>query len=415
MPSPTALFLKILRPASLLAAGGAASVIMGLAAAPQGSGQTPPRDSAKDGAKDAKAKGKEGLDDPARNPRLQLKLDDADRAPINDWVGYTAPEFPEGLQWVGTEPMTMAALRGKVVAIQSLSTKGPWRGAVEPLRKQLDGLGPDVVVVLLHTPEGADRAKPIMDKALDGWFGVIDAKGNFCNDLGVWKKPVNFLVDRNGVVRYAGLTPEGMKAGAVKLLAEKAEQDPLPKPRPASGPSESKIVFPTFTDPVQNGVDQRGKAAPALAVETWVTQAPDMGKKLLVLDFWATWCGPCRASIPHMNELAGKFSQDACFIGISDETKSKFEEGMRNQKLKERDFKYSLALDPQARLKSGFFKLNGIPCCAIISSDGVVRWQGHPVSLSEDVLRSLVAANNSLNGGGKSGKGAATRGWRSKD
>src|SRR5436309_2703130 len=65
----------------------------------------------------------------------------------------------------------------------------------------------------------------------------------------------------------------------------------------------------------------QGKPAPALVLKGWINSKPltaaDLKGKIVVLDFWATWCGPCIASIPHNNELAKKFADKAVvFIGI---------------------------------------------------------------------------------------------------
>ena len=50
---------------------------------------------------------------------------------------------------------------------------------------------------------------------------------------------------------------------------------------------------------------------PALQVTNWINgetaTLASLKGKIVVLDFWATWCGPCLASIPHTNELAEKY------------------------------------------------------------------------------------------------------------
>src|SRR5215475_12511717 len=82
-----------------------------------------------------------------------------------------------------------------------------------------------------------------------------------------------------------------------------------------------------FASSALAGVLRLGDPAPPLNLAE-VLQAPkdanttweSLRGKVVVLDFWATWCGPCVASIPHWNELSQKFrDQPVVFLAISDE------------------------------------------------------------------------------------------------
>src|SRR6188474_2613487 len=74
-----------------------------------------------------------------------------------------------------------------------------------------------------------------------------------------------------------------------------------------------------------------GDPAAALSVGEWIKGQPvDLaavkGEKIVVVEFWATWCGPCRTSIPHLTELQQKFAdRDVIFVGISDEDQPRCE------------------------------------------------------------------------------------------
>lgn len=138
--------------------------------------------------------------------------------------------------------------------------------------------------------------------------------------------------------------------------------------------------------------DFRGKPAPKLEVEQWMNgTAPDTKGKVVVVDFWATWCGPCRKLIPEMNEWHKKFGKDVVFIGISDEKPEVVAEFMKKTPIE-----YASAIDQQKRMSKAL-GVQGIPHVMVISPDGIVRWQGFPGSqedpLTAEKLMQIVAAS----------------------
>ena len=65
-----------------------------------------------------------------------------------------------------------------------------------------------------------------------------------------------------------------------------------------------------------------GDPAPKIEAKKWVQGGPVEIKdgQVTVIEFWATWCPPCRASIPHINELYKQFKdKNVAFVGVSDE------------------------------------------------------------------------------------------------
>ena len=123
-----------------------------------------------------------------------------------------------------------------------------------------------------------------------------------------------------------------------------------------------------------------GKKAPILHLKEWLTERPDTTGKFIILDFWATFCGPCVNFTPRMNKFAKKFKKDAVFIAIATQLKEDVEKGIRDiQKMKKKyvPIKFYQATDPGYELYSAYQGV-GIPMVLIIDPTGFVRWQGNP-------------------------------------
>ena len=75
------------------------------------------------------------------------------------------------------------------------------------------------------------------------------------------------------------------------------------------------------------------KKAPELIVEKWLTEKPNTEGKFILIDFWATWCGPCIKAIPDLNNYHSEFKDDLVVIGISDEPKKTVKKFKKTKKL----------------------------------------------------------------------------------
>ena len=130
------------------------------------------------------------------------------------------------------------------------------------------------------------------------------------------------------------------------------------------------------------------KKAPEFVVEKWLSEKPNTKGKFVLIDFWATWCGPCRRAIPELNKFQGEFKEDLVVIGISDESKATV------NKMKTPVMDYYSAIDTKERLEKRY-KVKGIPHCVLIDPKGIVRWEGYPIlkgfkltsSIIEDIIK----------------------------
>ena len=345
--------------------------------------------------------------------KWRLRLPAEDRSAVDLNLGHALPRFKDDIVWVGTSPFGAEGTpEDRVVIVQSW-THGNSRGRTIP-RKLETALKPiggsdELVVVLLHTPEDADEANRFLERNGSRYPVAIDPSGGTCDAMGVYRRPVNLVVDRQGVIRYAGLHDRGLVQAVEKLLAESHDPEVEATPHPADAVPDSTPTgeFPAITGTIGAARDLRGEPAPTFAVEQWLTPEPSAQGKVAVIDFWATWCGPCIRSIPHMNQLADQFRDRVEFVGISNESLTDFNRGLSKRNLTPRSFRYSLALDTQGRMMSAF-GVRGIPHVAVISSDWVVRWQGMPSGLTSDVLGRIVDANG---GSGVANTGGPPARW----
>ena len=146
-----------------------------------------------------------------------------------------------------------------------------------------------------------------------------------------------------------------------------------------------------------------GDPAPTLQVSKWVQGDPVAGfdkDKVYVVEFWATWCGPCKVSIPHLNELHNQLKdKGVVFIGqdvMEEEAEKdvpKFVRGMGT------NMTYRVALDDKSKDKDGAMSATwmqaaeqgGIPTAFVVDKKGSVVWIGHPMELEEAMLLKVVA------------------------
>ncbi len=136
-----------------------------------------------------------------------------------------------------------------------------------------------------------------------------------------------------------------------------------------------------------------GSTAPAMSVAKWIKGTPvknfEKGK-VYVVEFWATWCGPCKQSIPHLTELAKKFGKKATFTGVSvwEDPKATDNSYIAKVDAFVKDWgpkmDYNVAADghegTMAKTWMAAAGQNGIPTAFVVDQNGKIAWIGHPLA-----------------------------------
>lgn len=146
-----------------------------------------------------------------------------------------------------------------------------------------------------------------------------------------------------------------------------------------------------------------GDAAPKLQIAEWVQGEPVKEferDKAYIVEFWATWCGPCRESIPHVNDLQARFKDKGLVvIGQSvwernSNAVAPFVKKMGQQ------MTYRVALDTDEGMMGKTWMdaagQDGIPTAFVVDKRGIIAWIGHPTKLKESVLEQVLAGRFDL-------------------
>lgn len=122
-------------------------------------------------------------------------------------------------------------------------------------------------------------------------------------------------------------------------------------------------------------------------------EAPFIGLKgkITIIDFWATWCGPCVESIPHWNQLAEKFKpQGVQFLAITDEN-----EALVRRFLKRTPIQSWVGIEGPGPSLRHLYGISGIPATVIINKQGIVAAVTHPIRLRPEHIEEVIATGTS--------------------
>jgi len=131
-----------------------------------------------------------------------------------------------------------------------------------------------------------------------------------------------------------------------------------------------------------------GDPAPPLKIKEWVrgdavNLKTDAAKKIHMVEFWATWCPPCKASVPLLTQFQKNHQKDLVIIGITDPDPDRNSPTEIKQFVKEQGTKmaYTVAIDDNGATSRAYLpsEMVGIPYAFLVGRDGRVVWDGSPL------------------------------------
>lgn len=125
---------------------------------------------------------------------------------------------------------------------------------------------------------------------------------------------------------------------------------------------------------------QLGDHAPSIDADAVKGTIPQVGSGgVTIVEFWATWCAPCRQTVPHLTKIQRQYeSQGVKIVGISAEDEDTIRAFVRRMGAQ---MDYAVAMDRNNATSNAYmggFEVTSIPHAFIVDSEGRIQWHGHP-------------------------------------
>ncbi len=123
----------------------------------------------------------------------------------------------------------------------------------------------------------------------------------------------------------------------------------------------------------------------------------DLKGKIIVLDFWATWCGPCKASFPAMQAMVDKYkdNENVKFLFIDTYERGANKEKAANDYITEKGFSFQVLMDNSDEVAKSY-GANNIPAKFVIDKNGNMQFKSAGFRNDADLMTEIEAMITTL-------------------
>lgn len=358
--------------------------------------------------------------------------------------------------WHG-EPLDAETVGDRLLVLLAWDQADPKSVRLLPTLARLQRTMSDkAACVAVHVKNGWEDAAQKIDAGRVPIPAAHDADGELLASLAADEHPNLYIIDRSGHVRIADLDPRDLPKALITLAKETPEDAAADLPRRITLHAEASRLVPRVPggepghddgtpegdapmddrapgfrpppiDPGSVPPALRGLLRPAKAAydaaawpdrnrdgfratdvqglplpvplgqETWLTEKPQtpLNDRVLVVDFWATWCGPCLRASPTLDALQQRHKDDLLVMAVSGQARPGAPEDERTIRAHTRRARTSYAYvhDADQRVYKSL-QIRAIPHVLVMSTDGVVRWQGNPLAAEfQRVVAGVIEAD----------------------
>jgi thiol-disulfide isomerase/thioredoxin len=287
----------------------------------------------------------------------------------------------------------LSDFKGKVVIVTFFSNyeRGPETYATALAAKYA---GQEVALLAVASAMEKEKFDAWVASAKPAYTAVWDPAGKAWGEslvnvnFGVGMFPAYAVVNKEGnlVGGYIGMGDKNKDRLAAMLLSAgvPVEKDDLPKVMMAAATIQPKgAAAGGMTAAARIPTLAAGATAPdftSYSLDGKPVKLSDFKGKIVILDFWATWCGPCMMSLPHTQNVAAKYKDQGVVVlaACTSDTQAKFEEWTKKNQSKYPDLMFTTDKNERGsatfeeRASAKLYHVQGIPTQFVIGRDGVI-------------------------------------------